>query len=205
MPSNTFYKLSKDKKIRIIKAATKEFSNYTLMNASINRIIKEADISRGSFYIYFEDINDIYKYTISIFRKKIEEAFQKFLKKNKGDLFQSILDIYDYIIETGTKKANHDLCKKIFINLSLPCVHKEIEQKETPVFQNIIKLIDQTKLNIKNKEEMYLMIGMLFSLTMRFVVPILVMEENKKQAKQQFLLSLELLKNGFCKNERKDD
>ena len=205
MPSNTFYKLPKDKKIRIIKAATKEFSNYTLMDASINRIIKEADISRGSFYMYFEDINDIYKYTVSIFRKKIEEAFQKFLRKNEGDLFQSIIDIYDYIIETGTKKANHDLCRKIFMNLSLPSIHKEIEKKEGPIFQNVLELIDQTKLNIKKKEEIYLMIGMLFSLTMRFVVPILVMEENKEKAKEQFLFSLELLKNGFYQEERKGD
>lgn len=199
MPSSTFNKLSKEKKIRIIKAATKEFSNYTLMDASINRIIKDACISRGSFYMYFQDIQDIYKYTISIFTKKIEEAFQKFLAKNKGDLFQSLIDIYDYIIETGTKKANRAICKKIFINLSLPSMHQAIEKKESPIFQDAMKLIETAKLNIEHEEEIYHMMGILFSLMMRFVVSVLVMEEEKKETRRQFLLSLHLLKNGFYK------
>lgn len=197
MPSSTFNNLTKEKKIRIMKAATKEFSNYTLMEASINRIIKDADISRGSFYMYFKDINDIYRYVVDVYIKKMEEVFLKYLKINEGDLFQSYIDVYDYIIETGAKKANRDLCKKIYTNLSLPAMHKVIDKKETPIFSSISKLVDKKKLNIKTEEEFFHMIGMLMSLTMRFIVPVLVMDEDKEKVRDCLLINYEILKKGF--------
>lgn len=197
MPSSTFDNLSKEKKIRIMKAATKEFSNYTLMDASINRIIKDADISRGSFYMYFKDINDIYKYVIDVYIKKMEEVFIKYLKINQGDLFQSYIDIYDYIIETGSKKANKDFCKKIYTNLSVCSLHRIIEKQGIPVSSSVFDLVDKSKLNIQTDEEFYHMIGILMSLTMRFVIPILVLDRKKEETRKHLLLNYELLKKGF--------
>ncbi len=197
MPSSTFYNLSKEKKIRIVKAATKEFSNHTLMDASINRIIKDAEIPRGSFYMYFKDINDIYRYVVDVYIKKIEEVFLKYLERNKGDLFESFINIYDYIIETGETKANHDFCKKIFINLSLSSIHKASERKNDPKFAKLESLVDRSRLNIKNDEELHHMIGMFISLTTRFVVPVLVMNKDKEEVRKHLLLNFELLKKGF--------
>jgi len=47
-----FEKLSKDKRQRILDAAREEFSRVSYEEASINQIIKNAGISRGSFYTY---------------------------------------------------------------------------------------------------------------------------------------------------------
>jgi len=59
MPTAQFFKLEKDKQARILAAAVKEFSTVPYNDASINRIIKTADISRGSFYLYFADKEDL--------------------------------------------------------------------------------------------------------------------------------------------------
>ena len=58
MASLTFYNLPQEKKNRIVKAAVKEFSRVPLEKALISNIIKDADIPRGSFYQYFENIDD---------------------------------------------------------------------------------------------------------------------------------------------------
>lgn len=50
MPKDTFFRLPDDKRNRILKGAKKEFYNCTFSEASINRIIKDAEIPRGSFY-----------------------------------------------------------------------------------------------------------------------------------------------------------
>lgn len=55
MSTERFEKLSKDKRQRILDAAREEFSRVSYEEASINQIIKNAGISRGSFYTYFED------------------------------------------------------------------------------------------------------------------------------------------------------
>lgn len=66
MPRDTFFNLSEDKRNRIIEAALIEFENYSFENASTNRIVDSAGISKGSFYQYFEDKKDLYKYIIQL-------------------------------------------------------------------------------------------------------------------------------------------
>ncbi|ETP70922.1 transcriptional regulator, partial [Lachnospiraceae bacterium JC7] len=65
MATERFEKLSEDKKKRILLAAREEFARVPYEEASINQIIKNAGISRGSFYTYFEDKNDLLQYVFS--------------------------------------------------------------------------------------------------------------------------------------------
>lgn len=75
MPKSTFFNLPKEKMDRIIEIAVKEFKEYSYENASINRIVENAEISKGSFYQYFEDKKDLYKYIL----EKLEENRSKCL------------------------------------------------------------------------------------------------------------------------------
>lgn len=70
LPTQTFTNLPNDKRERIIHAATEEFAMYSFSQASIARIIEQAGISRGSFYQYFTDIKDVYRY---VFEKAGQE------------------------------------------------------------------------------------------------------------------------------------
>ena len=53
MPKQTFYKLPQEKQERILAAAKREFTQVRYSDASINQIIRDAGIPRGSFYQYF--------------------------------------------------------------------------------------------------------------------------------------------------------
>lgn len=70
MPTQTFHNLPKDKKNRIIDAILDELGLHTYEHINIQNIIKNAEISRGSFYQYFKDKDDLfsffYDYTIKI-------------------------------------------------------------------------------------------------------------------------------------------
>ena len=67
MIKQTFYNLPETKRERIYQAIKTEFDRVPLDKISINSIIKEANISRGSFYQYFESKEDLlrvyFKYT----------------------------------------------------------------------------------------------------------------------------------------------
>ena len=76
MPKDTFYHLNIQKRERIEKALEKEFSRTSFEKASISKIIKEANIPRGSFYQYFEDKEDAIQYMV-----------EKYFKRNKGEYF----------------------------------------------------------------------------------------------------------------------
>lgn len=65
MPSRTFQKLKDEKKQRVTAALLTEFSQHSLPDAEVARIIKQAGISRGAFYKYFPDLTDAYLYLFS--------------------------------------------------------------------------------------------------------------------------------------------
>lgn len=64
MPFSTFFNLPKDKKLKILEVSMAEFSEHGYQESSISSIIKKAGIPRGSFYQYFEDKLDLYKYVV---------------------------------------------------------------------------------------------------------------------------------------------
>ena len=66
MPKDTFHNLPEEKKKRIIDASIDEFGEYNYDNSNINRIVKAAGVSKGSFYQYFEDKKDLYKYLFTL-------------------------------------------------------------------------------------------------------------------------------------------
>lgn len=77
MATKTFYKLPEEKKQRIIIAAKREFSRVPLEKALISNIIRDAGIPRGSFYQYFENIEDLFVYIIDDIYKKIHQDIKE--------------------------------------------------------------------------------------------------------------------------------
>lgn len=73
MPTQTFLNLSNEKKNKIIQAAIKEFSIRNLVEGNISNIVKDANISRGSFYQYFTSKEDIYIHIFNELRNERAE------------------------------------------------------------------------------------------------------------------------------------
>lgn len=70
MPKQTFLNLPEEKRNVIIDAAIEEFAEYGLENASTNRIVANSGISKGSFYQYFEDKQDIFMYLLTVLERE---------------------------------------------------------------------------------------------------------------------------------------
>jgi len=60
MPTKRFQNVIPEKQRRILDVARKEFIAHGFENASLNVIVKQADISKGSLYYYFEDKLDLF-------------------------------------------------------------------------------------------------------------------------------------------------
>ena len=72
MPKQTFFNLREEKRQSIEKAALEEFAEYGFDSSNMNRIVEQSNISKGSFYQYFEDKKDLYLHLINtLFQKKL--------------------------------------------------------------------------------------------------------------------------------------
>ncbi|AKI97786.1 TetR/AcrR family transcriptional regulator [Kosmotoga pacifica] len=73
MPKDTFFNLPEDKRKRIIQGAIELFSSKAYHAVSVNQLVKATGIPKGSFYQYFEDKRDLFRYLIQlIYADKVE-------------------------------------------------------------------------------------------------------------------------------------
>ncbi len=78
-----------------MEASLKEFANYSFHNASIARIIEDAEIPRGSFYQYFDDIKDVYKHIFDVIgNEKIKYIYSVMNNLHEMDTFKVIREMY---------------------------------------------------------------------------------------------------------------
>lgn len=62
-------------------ALLNEFSHHALTDSQVARIVKDADIARGAFYKYFDDLTDAYMY---LYRIAIQDIH---INMSPGDKF----------------------------------------------------------------------------------------------------------------------
>ena len=60
MPHPRFNKLSVEKRTQLMDVAAQEFAKYGFEDASLNRILEQAHMSKGAAYYYFEDKVDLF-------------------------------------------------------------------------------------------------------------------------------------------------
>ncbi len=76
MPKDTFFNLPEPKRKAVFDAAVREFSMHMFGESSINRIVKAAQIPRGSFYQYFDGKEDLFSYVIGEIFAEIENIIE---------------------------------------------------------------------------------------------------------------------------------
>lgn len=75
MPYKRFDELNEEKKRLILETAMAAFASNSFKAASINSISKEAGLSAGALYYYFEDKKDLYYATLEHVSKVLSHYF----------------------------------------------------------------------------------------------------------------------------------
>src|SRR4051812_20001589 len=65
MPKTTFHNLPVERRNRLVREAVVEFAERSYAEASLSEIARRARIPKGSFYQYFEDKLDLYRWLLT--------------------------------------------------------------------------------------------------------------------------------------------
>ena len=106
MPTSTFFNLPPPKREKLLRAAVTEFARRPCGEVSINRIIQLAEIPRGSFYQYFADKTDLFRYVLTVYDELLETAVLKSLDRCGARPLELPLALYDLVL--GYIRENWD-------------------------------------------------------------------------------------------------
>ena len=109
MALEAFYNLKEKKKLSLYNAISDCLRKKSYDELSVNEIVEEADISRGSFYNYFNNKNDAILYMVE---NKI---------KHHMDLLLTAIKESNYKLFDGVRKYYYDIESVLYdeINLSV--------------------------------------------------------------------------------------
>ena len=203
MPSETFKNLDENKKQRLIKAAIEEFSRVSFSEASINNIINNAKISRGSFYMYFENKDDLFKYILNFHKQKFNELIKINLKKNNGDIKRAFGDMFDDIINYISKN-NVDFFKNVFLNMNYMNQNYIVPRKEDYSKKNINEFseyVNQDILNINEKVTLSDIFEILLGITIPAIIHSFIGKVPIEIIKDKYMKKLELVCYGIYRKE----
>lgn len=134
---------------RLIDTAIREFSSHSYEEASLNRIIKEAEVSKGSFYFHFKDKKDLYIYIFKIVAlKKIEfiGSHKKRIaeKMAASDIFGVLKEYAKVGFEFMKEYPEYHKLGSMFFREKGNAIYEEVKQLFTGESDNIIRpLIDR--------------------------------------------------------------
>ena len=200
MPTNTFFNLPIEKREKIINAAKSEFVEYSFHDASINRIIKSAGISRGSFYMYFENKEDLFLYILDGYR---EEALAEIIKRVNGkkcDIFQMAIYIYDYVTSKDFNEEMYDFIIKTLHNVDMTLINYffKLDCRDIKI-SAARKYIDLSNIVFANDEELLNIIEIIENIMIMELISTLSGKYDCSVGKEKLIGKFNIIKNGILK------
>lgn len=120
MPSERFKRLPEEKQKKIRDACMAEYTRTTIEKASLNRMIEDAGISRGSFYTYFDSKWDVLAYLCEYFINDFYECGVHCLEEAKGDIWEMLQHFL-----SGALALSRDQKRAEFIRNLVECGNRE--------------------------------------------------------------------------------
>lgn len=192
MPTLTFYNLPEEKKKKLLQSALEEFTNYQLHDVSINRIIKNAEISRGSFYMYFENKEDLYAYTLKAYKEDFFSLFKDCFVKEKGNPFSAYPLIFRTLMNFISKEKNRKLFYNIFSGMNFH-VHNHIFLRQQRMENTMLALIDKTKIKEGMEKDLLFLLN---DLLIKELIHTVLLDIDFEQAQKSFCQKLRIIQYG---------
>lgn len=153
-----------DKENRLLSNAFKLFTEKGLKDTSIQDIVDNANVAKGTFYLYFKDKYEIRDILIV---KKSEKLFSDALKSLRRNYISNFSDqiiyIINYVIDELTK--NPLLLKFISKNLSWGVYNKTVvklyelnQNNEDSLYDLFIKGVKENNIHLSNPDVTLFMI-----------------------------------------------
>ncbi len=204
MPTKTFFNLPLEKQKKLMEASKKEFSRVDYATASINQIIHDAGIPRGSFYMYFQDKEDLYFYLVETEIIQMFQRIEQLIEDSNGDFIAALETFREEVISICLREKQGQLLRQMFLNLRHATErkiwgrpHSFMEEQKEHLLQKINPLLYQ----YSSREMLLDSFGMVMTITMNSIVCTILKKEERKVETENYQRRLNIIRYGVLKKE----
>ncbi len=163
--------LDDSKEQRLLDTAFNLFTQKGIKDTSIQEIVDNASVAKGTFYLYFKDKYELQDVLIAKESHKLfKDALKDLRKKDITDLSDQVIFIIDSVLNKLTK--NPTLLKFISKNLSwgiysktIRKVYEDSGEDEDGIYKLFLKGVKENNIPLKNPDVTLFMIIELVSST----------------------------------------
>ena len=144
------------KKKNLLHAAQTLFLEKGVSKTSISEIAEQAQVAKGTFYLYFEDKDDLLQQLLyQISYDIIQQAYIYAEQRRTDDFAENIIIFADWIINYLTEHM--DILRLIERNFSWPMIERSLTgHTDDPLWHAIpLRLHDTPLADIHNMQELY--------------------------------------------------
>lgn len=203
MIKKTFYNLPYEKRKRITDAVIKEFMERPNEKVSINRIIKTAEISRGSFYQYFDDKVDLIEIITKTMFEESSNKAKEILKLSCGDLFVMYIKMFDYFGDYSSQKQTMKIMRNIVDSFKAndDLVSEYLKNRFNMALTNneIYTMVDRQNLKFQDNESVKCLIEILTQVLKNAIFDVFVAGSDREEVRESLIKKIDIIKQGAVK------
>ena len=203
MIKKTFYNLPYEKRKRITDAVIKEFMERPNEKVSINRIIKTAEISRGSFYQYFDDKVDLIEIITKTMFEESSNKAKEILKLSCGDLFVMYIKMFDYFDDYSSQKQTMKIMRNIVDSFKAndDLVSEYLKNRFNIALSNneIYLMVDRQNLKFQDNESVKCLIEILTQVLKNAIFDVFVAGCDREEVRERLIKKIDIIKQGAVK------
>ena len=203
MIKKTFYNLPYEKRKRITDAVIKEFMERPNEKVSINRIIKTAEISRGSFYQYFDDKVDLIEIITKTMFEESSNKAKEILKLSCGDLFVMYIKMFDYFGDYSSQKQTMKIMRNIVDSFKAndDLVSEYLKNRFNMALTNneIYTMVDRQNMKFQDNESVKCLIEILTQVLKNAIFDVFVAGSDREEVRERLIKKIDIIKQGAVK------
>lgn len=140
------------KRQSLLAAAYGLFTEKGVAKTSVDEIARRANVAKGTFYLYFQDKDQLLQQLVyDISARVLEEAYAWLEERRTPDFVENVLLMLDYII--GYFKRNKLVLRLVERNFSWPMVARQMSERSDPLWDRLMSDLERSPQASRYSEE----------------------------------------------------
>ncbi len=198
MPKTTFEQLSQAKRTSIQSAIEAVFLSKPTSKITVSDIVREAEIPRGSFYQYFEDLDDVFNYLFDTAIHAYEAEILSRVRDQNHTVFSYLRVSFDRDLIFLTQFPYQKILTKFF---SSPGHHgltyEDYMKRRDTFFDTLLSHLDTTIFKGLEPTRIKKLYFFIIQFKMQTLQGVLKQKQNHDEAKQHYEWFLSLIETGL--------